>query len=62
MKDAGKTFLPHPIYRPLAVVFFAFLGAIAAFGVFYTSLLLGDDFIWPTVLGTIFCLIAFKEI
>ncbi len=59
MKDAGKTFLPHPIYRPLAVAFFAFLGAIAAFGVFQTGLLLGDDFLWVTVLGAILCLIAF---
>lgn len=58
MKHDGKPFLPHPIYRPLAATFFAFLAAIAAFGVVQTGLLLGDGFEWLTVLGAILCLIA----
>jgi hypothetical protein len=59
MKNDGKPFLPHPIYRPLAVAFIAFLCGIVAFGVLQMGLFLGDGFEWVTVSGAVLFLIAF---
>ena len=59
MKGDAKPLLPHPIYLPLAVVVFALLVGIGAFGILQTGLSLGDDFLWITVFGAVLFSVAF---